>query len=929
MKSDHHLTTYAVAPFLLVLAGMLSSLAQAQLTAPVVLPGDLIGGAAAGVEVNPTIVRGGNQYLVVWEDSRAQLSGEVGTGGHGPFKTDIYAVRLDADGKLLDTTAIQVSSAPFIQAKVRAGWNGSAWLVVWEVRRPTQYSTTLGIRAARVSPAGQVLDMPPIVIDDRDDVDERFPAVAGDGTNWAVLWRDLNGDKTKLAVSAAVVGPSGNVLSKQLLFTDSNGSLIPLNLNIAHAGGTYLMTSDHDKAGGGGGVFGQFLDPSLNKIGSEFFIGNGGDRSFLTSNGSGFYVTWNAVFGGVTTLVGSPVTATGTVTVPGGTPVWSYGQSKDTSPRAGWTGAGWLLTFQGWNGPGGGFTAYAADIDQAGALLGAPYVVNNAGHATESVAAGGAGTPGETVVAWLDSRDVIGDVYGTVVTTGGIVGPESPLSLSAPTQTRPDLAGDAANGFLVVFESRVDSQNRILAQRVDGQGQPIDAQPIELASGGQTLWNPAVAWDGQRWLVVWEEWPGESFMTTAMVRGRRVRPDGTLLDPAPFDILVGNQPSVSALNEVFLVAVSREPKDDVRSIRGARVDGPSAAVLDAASLFLGGNYARFPAAATLGDRWLVAWQRNATHDNPIAEIRATFVTAQGSVVGEFTVEDATGNTHFPSIGVVGMEAMIGFSDSSDARARRIASDGTLLGSPTGFLISSAPNNQYGVEIAGDGSLFVAAWRDLRIHSLLEAGLGDVYASRIEADETVLDPGGLAVANDFFQPEGNVAVAGDGGKVLIAYADLLPQAPYSTYRIVVRTVGSEPVGTAYCGPANLNSAGFSAVISGVGSPVAAANDLTLTARQLPPGKVGYFLASQTQAFVPFPPGSQGNLCLGGTIARFAGQIQSSGSAGEISIPVDLTSIPTTPPHTVVAGETWNFQLWYRDKNPTSTSNFSDGLSISYQ
>jgi hypothetical protein len=32
---------------------------------------------------------------------------------------------------------------------------------------------------------------------------------------------------------------------------------------------------------------------------------------------------------------------------------------------------------------------------------------------------------------------------------------------------------------------------------------------------------------------------------------------------------------------------------------------------------------------------------------------------------------------------------------------------------------------------------------------------------------------------------------------------------------------------------------------------------------------------------------------------------------------------------MAGETWNFELWYRDNNPGPTSNFSDGLTITFQ
>ncbi|MEE8467490.1 MAG: hypothetical protein V3T22_03500, partial [Planctomycetota bacterium] len=113
-------------------------------------------------------------------------------------------------------------------------------------------------------------------------------------------------------------------------------------------------------------------------------------------------------------------------------------------------------------------------------------------------------------------------------------------------------------------------------------------------------------------------------------------------------------------------------------------------------------------------------------------------------------------------------------------------------------------------------------------------------------------------------------------------------------------------------------------------VAAQNQLTLTASQLPNDKFGYFLNSDVQAFTPLPPGSQGNLCLGGGIGRHAKQIGSSGSAGELVLQVDLTALPRPGgSHAVVAGETWTFQCWFRDNVGGPTSNFTDGISIVFQ
>jgi hypothetical protein len=88
----------------------------------------------------------------------------------------------------------------------------------------------------------------------------------------------------------------------------------------------------------------------------------------------------------------------------------------------------------------------------------------------------------------------------------------------------------------------------------------------------------------------------------------------------------------------------------------------------------------------------------------------------------------------------------------------------------------------------------------------------------------------------------------------------------------------------------------------------------------------------QGFTGNPGGSQGNLCLSGSIGRYVatGQIKNSGSAGIFDLTLDLNQTPTpTGLVSVAAGETWNFQAWYRDAvGGSATSNFSDGLTISF-
>lgn len=137
-------------------------------------------------------------------------------------------------------------------------------------------------------------------------------------------------------------------------------------------------------------------------------------------------------------------------------------------------------------------------------------------------------------------------------------------------------------------------------------------------------------------------------------------------------------------------------------------------------------------------------------------------------------------------------------------------------------------------------------------------------------------------------------------------------------------------TSYCFSFN-NSTGQAALISAEGDGDVAANDLVLTASAMPLNRFGYFLGSKGQDTVLFPGGSQGVLCLGGgqPLARFNVQIQYSGSTGDFQIPVDLTSMPQNPMVAVQPGETWNFQAWFRDQNPQNTSNFTNGVSVTFQ
>ena len=132
---------------------------------------------------------------------------------------------------------------------------------------------------------------------------------------------------------------------------------------------------------------------------------------------------------------------------------------------------------------------------------------------------------------------------------------------------------------------------------------------------------------------------------------------------------------------------------------------------------------------------------------------------------------------------------------------------------------------------------------------------------------------------------------------------------------------------YCGPGAVNSTGASGVIRGLGSASVSTNQLSMEASNLPTSSFGFFLTSQQQSLIPMPGGSQGNLCLNGSsIHRYVQSVLTSGSAGAFGLSLDLTDVPGHG--AILAGETWNFQAWFRDNNPGPTSNFTDAVAVTF-
>lgn len=853
------------------------------------LPGDGTLAAAAGVQQSPDVARGGSQMLAVWEDHRSDLQGGLNPTEGG---ADIYAARLDANGALLDRIPIVVSQAAGAQTGPRVAWDGIDWLVVWTSQVPTQFFYTTAIHAARVSAAGVLLDATPITIETvQNGSNAELFDVASDGTGWTVFWKDFVGNAWR--VRAARVDAQGTLLDPTPVDLFSVSSQ-PYNGRVVFAQDEFFVVWNHFTATLDD-VFGQRIATGLTPIGGAIVVRRSSDYDVhpsVATDGTGFFVvseSYNTCcVGGGGKVFGVRVSHNGNVLDPSG--LLLSGTSAITIGRqatATWDSTQWLAV---WSYPPqfANQVLFAGRVSPAGAVLdpGGFQVKNPGINQTDPVA--GELPAGGSAVLWVD-HDAAGldpqDVLATTVSPSGTPGTAAAIALAAPAQVAPDVTA-TGSGYTTVFESRVSGAVRVLAERLDAFGTPIEAQPIEVAAPTATLREPHVAFDGSVHLVVWED--------TGTIWGRRLDADARPLG-ATFPIMPGNDPDVAAVAGTFLVVATDTPTSvQIRLPFAARVQASDGSVLDPTPLQLGSSFAQKPAVAAFGGRFLVAWERHFTHDESRANIRAAFVDTSGTTPGDFAVEapfsqvlvdtavaaDANG-------ALIAWQNQTSPSAGPDVFARQLDPAGNV-GSVVN--VSTSPNAQSRPALAQDGTRYVAAFQDLRNATSIFDDRKDVFGTRILPNGSVLDPNGLALF-ERPQPDIQPAVAGQNGADVVVVARFDDLAPHASYRIALRMIDPPSCAgtvTAY-GSGCPGSGGVTPVHDVLGCPTPGAT-IVIGLHDALGGSMAALAFGQQRASLPVVGGC--SLLVAPVLAVIPGLPLSPGGAGAGSFSLRL-EVPQVP------------------------------------
>jgi hypothetical protein len=780
--------------------------AQPNLSAPVPLPGDTTPLPAMGKQEKPQISKGGETFLAVWTDTRTALAGNgsISVGGGGPYfgtglgtMNDIYAARLDQSGNVIDRYPIVVNQDSYNQSYPQVAWNGQNWLVVWYQEQADSYYN-YEIRGVRVSPEGQVLDAAPFLIGAPSNQIGGFPvSLLFDGTNWVVFWENFNEPPTARVIYAARVSPAGAVLDAQGVAVYNHQSQFLADPDVAFNGTNFLavFVDMNDNK-----VYGLRVSTALQQIGNKFVITNYSPSNptnlQVASNGDGFLAVWDEhiVNGNVGGVRGARVSSAGVVPDTNPIVIDSNVGISESSPNAVWNGTNWYVAYDS-----GYYSAtdtyidtqdvYVKRVSTAGAVLDTHPMRATTAVSHQAAPAIAAGFNNSVQIVWHDLR-IEEDIYGVQVGAAGAVGAERAIALGAPRQSG---ARTAFGGgvFLSVFLRETAGNAQIYGHRIDALGNPLDAAPFLLSSTANRLnFSPSVAFNGTHFLVVWHRQESDDIGNIFWkVYGRRVSPSGEIVDAAPFFVMDGQTPDIAALGDTFLVAAIKPFGSQIRNVEAVRVSG-AGTVLGAPVVIIG-NFNFGPRVAALGNRWLVVWEYHSRHDNFQSWIRGSFVDAGGAATPSFQVaaaNDIAGNyDNTPHLASAGSEALIVWQDGDEQnniRGRLIQADGTLLGG-NGFTISNAPGSQFSPAVTWNGSRYISVWIDQRNEQFPVQPRGDIYGARIEANGTVADPDGFVVADSPF-PEETPYVSSGNGVSVFSYSRFYDAAPFSAMRVTVRT-----------------------------------------------------------------------------------------------------------------------------------------------
>jgi len=499
-------------------------------------------------ESGPEIAFDGTNYLIIWKSKDNDENG------------NIFGKRIGQDGNVIDNDRIAICEASGNQSSCSISYVNGIFLTVWRDERNGEKD----IYGSRLNSKGEVLDPDGILISNADD-DQWGPDVATDGNNFFVVWDDFRGGMMYADVYGARVSAGGEVM-------DING--IPIltayvgqeSPSVAYDGTNYVVVwNDYrfnflgDVCCGRITIEGVPLDPDgiflCNRDNYQYFVE-------IASNGSKVFAIWEdgVDYDNTINAFGTLINADGTAVVPNGKQ-YSWHSNEEHNSDVAFVNDKYLVAWHNWFEESANI--YAVRVNTSGSVLdGNPIPVCNLDDYQKDPAV----APGTTdwILVWQDYRNVNYDIYATRIAPDGTVKDPGGILMDTDVfkQQDPDVGFDGTNWLVVYEEEMAPGEWQITGKLVDQNGTIISSQDINISNTTDIAGNPAVAFDGTNYLVVWADNKGTDGFYS--IYGARVGTDGTVLDVPAIRISnsTGNFPRLTFGEDNYLVVWRDDSGDD-------------------------------------------------------------------------------------------------------------------------------------------------------------------------------------------------------------------------------------------------------------------------------------------------------------------------------------------------------------------------------
>jgi hypothetical protein len=427
-------------------------------------------------ENSPSIAFDGTNYFVSWvRDSINEV--------------DVYGVRVNQTGIILDSTQIRITPTISNQYLPSIIFGDSDYLCVWE---EIDSDSSYGIFGSRVDTSGSVIDTTGISISPLTTVyAQNHSSIAFDGTNYFVTWMDFRNHDWD--IYGARLNNYGNVLeSSSIVITTESGR--QKNPCVAFDGTNYFVAWDKPTRGTRVNQSGIVLD-------TNGIIIHGGDRPAIAFDGTNYLVAvqrwrwWDDYWW--PDIAGLLMDQTGIV-------INSFhitqGNQDDMycHPAVVFDGLNYFVVYEEWQGG----IIRGKRVSQSGTVLDSQGVVISFACPPRNPAVAFDGT--NYFVVWYFGQPPGGDIYGAIVDTAATLIDTFTISTAPNAQGYPQIA-IADTNYYVVWHENQDGDWNICGAKLSMYGTVIDYFIVSQQPGDQVF--PALTHGlGNQFLITYSGW---------------------------------------------------------------------------------------------------------------------------------------------------------------------------------------------------------------------------------------------------------------------------------------------------------------------------------------------------------------------------------------------------------------------------------------